>query len=80
MGFSSTPYFYTNAQSPKSESLYIDTTSKLETSGKMLYISFPKEYDTYATASADTLLKVEKISGTTFEQLSKDRGFLFYNK
>lgn len=69
------PYTYTHAQSAKPVSLYIDTTSQVETGGKMLYIGFPKEYDTYATASADTLLKVEKISKTTFGALANSKAF-----
>jgi hypothetical protein len=55
------------------QQLFIDTTRQLETGGNILYIGFPKEYVTYATASADTLLKVEKISKTTFGALANDK-------
>jgi len=67
-------YTCTHAQPAKSIPLYIDTTSQVQTGGNMLYIGFPKEYDKYATASADTLLIVEKISKTTFGTLANGRG------
>lgn len=60
----------THAQPAESIPLYIDTSSQVATGGNTLYIGFPKEYDTYATAAADTLLKVEKISKTSFSALA----------
>jgi hypothetical protein len=43
----------------------------VEPISKILYLGFPKEYNTQA--SADTLLKVEKISKTTFTALANNK-------